>query len=168
MLWADVARCCQWTVLQLGEAWEGIFTTMSLCMFHPESVGNVYSGGCWPTLASIFPFVWKSGTRNLVRARWCIRHFSLRGWNRSPTVAFLVFFSSFFAVEQNEEYFWTTVTAARLKKKRKSRREHSLRSVKDAWLFVRGWRFVCLYASVCASLSSSGLCASGATKSVPD
>lgn len=143
------------------------------------SESQAHATSCAHTLTSVkqkklapFPLThMQSRTFNnhSTHARWCIRHFSLRGWNRSPTVAFLVFFFLlFFAVEQNEEYFWTTVTAVRLKKKRKSRRERSLRSVKDAWLFVRGWLFVCLYAIVCASLSSSGLCASGATKSVPD
>lgn len=46
-----------------GEALVGIFATMSLCVFLPESVGNVYSRGCWPTSGSIVPFVYAlSGT----------------------------------------------------------------------------------------------------------
>lgn len=36
----------------------GIFTTMSLCMRLPQSVGDVDSRDCWPTSGSIVPFVY--------------------------------------------------------------------------------------------------------------
>lgn len=42
-----------------GKALVVIFTMVSLCMFLPESVRNVYSRGCWPTLGSAAPFVYK-------------------------------------------------------------------------------------------------------------
>lgn len=46
-------------------------------MFLPQSVGNVYSRGCWPTLGSVVPFVYlQSGTGMHTHTRMCTDEWS--------------------------------------------------------------------------------------------
>lgn len=61
-----------------GEASVGIFTTVSLWVFLPQSVGNVYTRGCWPTLGSIAPFVYLQVRHR--HALTCVRMNGIKHW----------------------------------------------------------------------------------------